>query len=511
LASSTMFFGGGGFPFEGMGGGGRPRGNVDNSKLYETLGVAKDASDNDIRRSYLKLSKTHHPDKGGDPEKFKEISMAHDILSDKQKRAAYDRGGLEAVEGGGGGGGGADDIFSAMFGGGGGGGGSRGRKRTKDVVQPLKIPLEQMYNGATKKMAINREVLDKEFGIRSCDSCDGRGVKVQVVRMGPMIQQMQSPCDRCGGQGKSFRTKKEREILEVHIQKGAPDGHKVTFRDKADEHPDADPGDVHFVLKEQPHTTFKRKGADLFVERTISLVEALCGFDMEITHLDGRKLLVKTGPGEIIRPSNGYDPLASNAKEAEWEVFEDSDCPGLDTVAKAEIADVEKCKEASIGQLKRKGIDVCCFVTRNGETEFKQGTRSECIANIKSKKGSTTYVIPCPEASSALRMMKAVKGEGMPTLRNPFVHGNLFLLLTIDFPESLSPSAQAALKKELPPPLNSCMHTDEHENHTLVDMDPVVSEQENKINMGSGNEAYDEDDEGQGGMGGGQRVQCAQQ
>merc|ERR1719360_32412 len=107
-----------------------------------------------------------------------------------------------------------------------------------------------------------------------------------------MIQQMQSQCSACGGKGKTFKTKPEREVLEVHIQKGSPDNHKVQFREMADEHPDADTGDVVFVLKEQEHADFKRKGADLFIERKISLVEALCGFDLELTHLDGRKLQI---------------------------------------------------------------------------------------------------------------------------------------------------------------------------------------------------------------------------
>merc|ERR1719443_2330255 len=115
-----------------------------------------------------------------------------------------------------------------------------------------------------------------------------------------MIQQMRAACDSCGGEGKSFKTKQEREILEVHIQKGSPDNHKVVFREMADEHPDADTGDVNFILKEQEHAVFKRRGADLFIEREISLVEALCGFELEVEHLDGRKLLIKTAPGDIV-------------------------------------------------------------------------------------------------------------------------------------------------------------------------------------------------------------------
>merc|ERR1719337_657262 len=142
-----------------------------------------------------------------------------------------------------------------------------------------------------------------------------------------MIQQMQSQCGSCGGNGKAFSTKQEREVLEVHIQKGSPDGHKVQFREMADEHPDADTGDVIFVLKQEEHKDFKRKGADLFLERKISLVEALCGFELEITHLDGRKLLVKTAPGELVKPmTRGFDPLENKENKMEWDVFEDSDC-----------------------------------------------------------------------------------------------------------------------------------------------------------------------------------------
>merc|ERR1711957_1093997 len=150
---------------------------------------------------------------------------------------------------------------------------------------------------------------------------------------------------------------------EVVVQKGSPDGHKVQFREMADEHPDADTGDVVFVCKEQEHAMFKRKGADLFIERDISLVEALCGFELELTHLDGRKLLIKTSPGEIVKPmAQGYDPLADDSEsKAEWETFEDSDCPSLEPVARAEVTDVDTLKEACEKQLKRKGVDVGAF------------------------------------------------------------------------------------------------------------------------------------------------------
>merc|ERR1711957_711641 len=140
--------------------------------------------------------------------------------------------------------------------------------------------------------------------------------------------------------------KKEREVLEVLVQKGSPDGHKMPFREMADEHPECDTGEVIFVLDEQEHKDFKRRGADLFVERNISLVEALCGFQMELTHLDERKLLIKTEPGDIIKPlSQGFDPLGCQDEgKMEWEKIEGFDCPDMDNVAEAGTTDVDTLK-----------------------------------------------------------------------------------------------------------------------------------------------------------------------
>merc|ERR1712137_825984 len=492
-------------------------GNVDTTKFYSVLEVDKDASEAEIKKAYRKLAIKHHPDKGGDPEKFKEITRAYEVLSDPQKREKYNRGGEEAVEGEGGMD--AGDIFSSFFGGGGGGGGGRGgRKKTKDVVQPLKVTLEQMYNGATKKMAITRQVIDKQKGVSSCSECNGRGVVVQTIRMGPMIQQMQSACNACGGQGNSFKTKKEREVLEVHIQKGSPDGHKVPFREMADERPDYDTGDVIFVLDEQEHKEFKRRGADLFIERKISLVEALCGFEMELTHLDERKLLIRTAPGDIIKPMwSGLDPLNCQQEgKMEWECLEGYDCPDIDNVAEAGTTDVDTLKKACETQLKRKGIDVGVFVVDGQKAYFKTGSREEIMAAKKPRRNCTMYVLADPSANNSLRLMKAVKDEGMPTYKNPFVHGHLFLILTIEFPEQLDPVQQAGLKPLLPPPMLTCKakETDQDvEVHTLTDIDPVQSHNMNKINMKGGGDAYDEDDDDgpgmRGGPGGG-NVQCQQ-
>jgi len=513
-----MFFGGGGFPggMPGGMGGGRPRKDVDTTKFYKLLEVDKNAGDSDIKKAYRKLAVKHHPDKGGDPEKFKEITRAYEVLSDRDKREKYDRFGEDGIDGDGGGD--PSDIFAQFFGGGGGGGGGRRkRQKTKDVVQPLKVTLEQMYSGATKKMAITRQVIDKKKGVQTCDSCGGRGVQVQVIRMGPMVQQMQSQCDACGGQGKSFKTKQEREVLEVHIQKGATDNMKVPFREMADEHPDADTGDVVFVLKQQEHAMFKRKGSDLYIERDISLVEALCGFQMEVTHLDGRKLIIKTAPGDIVKPmASNFDPLAEeDESKMEWDVIEDSDCPSIDNVARAETTDVDTLKKACETQLKRKGIDVSVFVVDSNGAYFKQCTREEGLAAKKTAKGKTMYILTDPDAKKDFRIMKAVKDEGMPTVKNPFVHGNLFLILKIQFPDSISAANQDAIRKLLPPALHKATSKPDDagvEVHMVTDIDPVTSFNSNKENMKAGGDsAYDEDDEGGRGGGGPGGVQCQQQ
>ena len=296
-----------------------PRTDVDTTSFYKLLEVKRNASEADIKKAFKRLAVRHHPDKGGDPETFKDITRAYEVLGDASKREKYNRGGEEAVDGRA-----PSDTFESFFRGRGRRGtGCRTRQKTKEVVMPLKVTLEELYTGVKKQMAVTRKVIDRQSGVQTCSGCNGRGVKVDVGRMGP-VQQMQSTCGLCGGHGKSFKTQVERELVDVHVQRGSPDRHRVVVREKADEHPDGDTGDVVFVLEEQEHAVFKRRSADLFIERSISFVEALCGFEMGITHLDGRKLLVKTSPGEIVKPLvRGFDPYVSCESKMEWEVYED--------------------------------------------------------------------------------------------------------------------------------------------------------------------------------------------
>lgn len=307
-----MFFGGD--PFEHFahagagGGGGRsrrgPAPNVDTTKLYETLGVQKTDDEKAIKKAYRKLAVKHHPDKGGDETKFKEVSAAYEVLSDAETRAKYDKYGLDGIsdEGGRGGGRSADDIFSMFFGGGG-GGAPRGPRKGEDVNHPIKVSLEDLYNGKTVKLAINRQVQVGEA--KMCNSCDGQGVVLELrqIALG-MVQQVQKRCSACGGEGYCGATKKERKVLEVHIEKGMKNGQKVVFRGMADEKPNMEPGDINFIVQEKEHELFKRKGADLLITKTLSLNEALCGFEWSVPHLDKREVIIKSRPGEVIKPES---------------------------------------------------------------------------------------------------------------------------------------------------------------------------------------------------------------
>ena len=172
-----------------MGGmGGPPRGGpsepADTTKLYETLEVDKNATAKEIKKAYFRLSKTHHPDKGGEEHKFKEIAAAYEILSDPEKRKAYDKYGLEGVDddpdaaaarG--------EDLFSMFFGGGGRRGRQAGPRKGPSINHPIKVSLEDLYNGKTVKLAVNRKVIVGE--VKHCDRCDGQGAVMEMRQIGP--------------------------------------------------------------------------------------------------------------------------------------------------------------------------------------------------------------------------------------------------------------------------------------------------------------------------------------
>lgn len=317
----------GGLPpgFAAMGGSDSPRGPVNNSRYYDLLHVDKNASDQEIKKAHRKLALKLHPDKGGDPEKFKEINEAYECLKDPKKKQIYDEYGEEAAKEGGPPGGGMNDLFSSMFGGG--GGRQRGPRKGEDVIHRLEVGLKDFYMGCSKKFSLKRPVQcttcdgtgDKSRSNSTCEKCHGTGVETVMRQVGPgMITQMQRKCSKCGGKGKTIRPGdecrlcggdgliQEKKTFEVVLDKGSPDEHKVTLRGEAGcSEPGMEPGDLIFVFTQEKSDddNFKRQGNDILIMKyEISLKQAICRTEIQVRHLDGRVLNIQRPAGSTVAP-----------------------------------------------------------------------------------------------------------------------------------------------------------------------------------------------------------------
>ena len=215
-------------------------------------------------------------------------------------------------------------MFFGM--GGRGGQSSNRRRRGKDVVYQMSVSLEELYNGTTRRLAIQKKILCEKCegrGTKSpsisatqCKTCNGSGFVTRVQQLGPsIVQRFQSGCQDCHGKGEIIsskdrckvcegkKTTTEKKILEVHIDKGMEDGHRVTFAGEGDMEPELEEaGDIIVVLDEKEHETFKRmQTLDLLMHMELTLTEALCGFQKVIETLDKRKLIITAIPGEVIK------------------------------------------------------------------------------------------------------------------------------------------------------------------------------------------------------------------
>ena len=308
-------FGGG---FSGGFGKPKPKKDVDTTKYYKVLGVDKNASKDEIKKAYRTLVRTKHPDKGGSEEEFQEIQLAYDTLSDENKRKVYDEYGEEGIKEGMTGEE-PRDIFDLFTG----GGRKNVKRKTKSVLQEMVVSLEDIFVGKEKYLEIKRYRICKKCkgngskdpnANTKCPGCNGKRVKLVIQRMGNTILQSQQTCPDCRGEGYIIKNEdkceacngqkvnQESKMLKILLDKGAPDGKRYTFEGESDEMPGYDPGDVIIEIRIKKHDVFERTGADLTMKADISLLEALTGFQLLITHLDGRKVLINSKKGEIIKP-----------------------------------------------------------------------------------------------------------------------------------------------------------------------------------------------------------------
>ncbi|XP_077997266.1 dnaJ homolog subfamily B member 11-like [Glandiceps talaboti] len=289
--------------------------------FYKILGVPKDASTKQIKKAYRKLAMELHPDKNPDDptanEKFQDLGAAYEVLSDADKRKTYDRHGEEGLKEGGMGGHG--DPFSSFFGDFGFGGfhfssGGHGHRddipRGADIEMTLEVSLEELYTGDFVEVVRYKPVAREAPGFRKCNCHQ----EMQTIQLGPGRFQM-SPrdvCDECP----NVKFVSEEKLLEIEIEPGMRDGHIYPFISEGEPHIDGEPGDLRFIIVQAKHPLFERKGDDLYTNVTISLRDALVGFDMEITHLDGHKVHVQrdkvTWPGARIRKKNEGMPNYDN-------------------------------------------------------------------------------------------------------------------------------------------------------------------------------------------------------
>jgi molecular chaperone DnaJ len=295
--------------------------NMAKRDFYETLGVAKNASEEEIKKSYRKLAMKYHPDRNPDSkeseEKFKEVKEAYEMLTNAEKREAYDRYGHAGVDpnmgGGGGFGGGAGgfadsfgDIFGDIFGGGGGRSRNAGPQvyRGADLRYNLEITLEQAAHGFDTTIRVPS--WDK------CDTCSGSGAKPGTapstcttcaghgqVRMQQGFFSIQQTCPKCHGTGKIITDPcapcggagriKRNKTLEVKIPVGIDNGMRIRSSGNGEPGTNGGPaGDLYVEIHIKAHSVFQREGDDLHCEMPISFAKAALGGDIEVPTLNGK-------------------------------------------------------------------------------------------------------------------------------------------------------------------------------------------------------------------------------
>ncbi len=297
------------------------------SDYYAILGVERDASTEEIKRAYRKLARKHHPDVAGEEEgaKFKNITAAHDVLSNPAKRRQYDAGGMGQGMPGGGDFGFSDifDFFTAAAGGGGSRGPTPRSRRGQDALLRVTITLAEATFGATKEIEVDTAVVCQTCngtccapgsGPRTCDLCGGRG-SVQKVAQSFLGQVMTTqacaachgfgsiiddPCPECSGEGRV----RSRRTITVNIPAGVDDGTRIKMTGQGETGPGGGPaGDLYIEIREKADSTLTRRGDDLHCTVEVPMTAAALGTVLSIETLDGEQevdLRAGTQPEEVI-------------------------------------------------------------------------------------------------------------------------------------------------------------------------------------------------------------------
>ncbi len=301
---------------------------------YEVLGLSRNADAAEIKKAYRKMALKYHPDKNPDDNaaehNFKEAAEAYEVLSDADKRQRYDRFGHEGVRGAGAGGFGGgmsmDDIFSQFgdifggaFGGGFGGGsfGGGGRKRYKGSNLRIKVKLElnEILNGATKKIKVNKLVAAEGATFKGCPTCAGSGQLRRVTNT--ILGQMQtvSTCHICQGTGQVVDKRpagsdenglvRKEEVISIDIPAGMEEGLQLNISGKGNAAPMGGvPGDLLVVIEEVEHPTLKRNGQNLHHDLYVSFVDAALGAEAEVPLIEGKAMIPiepGTQSGKLVR------------------------------------------------------------------------------------------------------------------------------------------------------------------------------------------------------------------
>ncbi|MDH2432205.1 molecular chaperone DnaJ [Pokkaliibacter plantistimulans] len=319
--------------------------------FYEVLGLQRDASEQDIKKAYRRMAMKFHPDRNPDDSeaeaKFKEVNEAYEVLSDAQKKAAYDQFGHAGVDpnaaggfgGGGFGGGSFQDIFGDVFGdifGGGGGfarGGRGGPQRGSDLRYTLELELEEAVKGCQKSLTIP--------SLSECDTCHGSGAKKGTqpqtcstcggagqIRMQQGFFSVQQTCPACHGSGKVItdpcgdchgRGRVEKtKTLSVKIPAGVDTGDRIRLSGEGEAGVQGGPaGDLYVQVSVREHPIFERDGKNLFCDVPVSIVDAALGGELEVPTLDGRvrlKIPTETQTGKQFRlRGKGVVPVRGGA------------------------------------------------------------------------------------------------------------------------------------------------------------------------------------------------------